>query len=100
MAKQSMIEREEKRARLITKYSFKRRTLKQEIKISLNYKAKTELYKKLGKMPKNSSPSRHRNRCWVTGRSRAFYRDFGLSRHVLREMAYEGIIPGLKKSSW
>ena len=43
---------------------------------------------------------KHRNRCWVTGRSRGFYRDFGLSRHVVREMAHEGMIPGLKKSSW
>ena len=51
-------------------------------------------------LPRNSAPSRHRNRCWVTGRSRAFYKDFGLSRHVLREMAHEGNIPGLTKSSW
>jgi len=51
-------------------------------------------------VPRNSAPSRHRNRCWVTGRSRAFYKDFGLSRHVLREMAHEGSIPGLTKASW
>ena len=56
--------------------------------------------KKFEKLPRNSSPSRNRNRCWVTGRSRGFYRDFGLSRHVLREMAHEGLIPGLTKSSW
>ena len=95
-----MIQREEKRTRLILKYSNKRKNLKQDLKSSLNYKAKTELYKKLEKLPRNSAPSRHRNRCWVTGRSRSFYRDFGLSRHVLREMAYDGLIPGLKKSSW
>jgi small subunit ribosomal protein S14 len=55
---------------------------------------------KLAALPKNSLPVRKSNRCWVTGRSRAVYRDFGLSRHVIREMAYEGLIPGLKKSSW
>jgi small subunit ribosomal protein S14 len=51
-------------------------------------------------VPRNAAPSRHRNRWWVTGRSQGFYRDFGLSRHVLREMGNEGLIPGLKKSSW
>ena len=56
--------------------------------------------KKFEQIPRNSSPTRHRNRCWVTGRSRGFYKDFGLSRHVLREMGNEGLIPGFKKSSW
>jgi small subunit ribosomal protein S14 len=65
-----------------------------------SFQERVSLYKKLEKIPRNSAPSRHRNRCWVTGRSRAFYKDFGLSRHVLREMAHEGSIPGLKKSSW
>jgi ribosomal protein S14 len=50
--------------------------------------------------PHSPSPVRQRNRCWVTGRSRGFYRDFGLSRHALREMGNEGLIPGLRKSSW
>jgi small subunit ribosomal protein S14 len=100
MAKQSMIQREYKRERLIIKYANKRATLKNELKISSSYKEKLDLYKKLGKVPKNSAAVRHRNRCWATGRSRAFYRDFGLSRHVLREMAHDGMIPGLTKSSW
>ena len=52
------------------------------------------------KISRNSSSSRQRNRCWMTGRSRGFFRDFGLSRHVLREMGNAGFIPGLKKSSW
>ena len=51
------------------------------------------------KIPRNSSATRHRNRCWVTGRSRGFYRDFGLSRHVVREMAHEGLIPALKNQA-
>ena len=95
-----MIQREEKRKRLILKYTPKREALKLSLKETSSYKTKLEVYRKLENLPKNSAPCRHRNRCWATGRSRAFYRDFGLSRHVLREMAHEGLIPGLKKSSW
>ena len=100
MAKQSMIQRELKRERLISKYSAKRQLLKEELKTVSSYNDKLAIYKKFEKLPRNSSPNRHRNRCWATGRSRAYYRDFGLSRHVLREMAHEGLIPGLTKSSW
>jgi len=100
MAKQSMIQREKKRERLITKYSSKREDIKEQLKTVKSFKERVEIYKKLEKIPRNSSPTRHRNRCWVTGRSRGFYKDFGLSRHVLREMAHEGLIPGLVKSSW
>lgn len=100
MAKQSMIQREEKRERLIRKYSAKRKALKTNLKLVSGYQEKLTIYKKLESLPPNSAPNRHRNRCWATGRSRGFYRDFGLSRHVLREMAHEGLIPGLTKSSW
>jgi len=100
MAKQSMIQREKKRERLIIKYSTKRNSLKAELKNVSSFPERLALYKKFEKVPRNSAPSRNRNRCWVTGRSRGFYKDFGLSRHVLREMAHEGLIPGLTKSSW
>jgi len=100
MAKQSMIQRELKREYLIKKYQNKRQILKNQLKVDLAFKEKIQIYKKFERIPTNSSSCRHRNRCWVTGRSRGFYRDFGLSRHVVREMAHEGIIPGLKKSSW
>jgi len=100
MAKESMIQREKKRDQLTKKYFEKRLLLKQELKSATTYKAKAEILNKLQGLPRNSSPSRRRNRCWVTGRSRGFYRDFGLSRHVLREMAHDGLIPGLTKSSW
>jgi len=100
MAKQSMIQREKKRERLITKHLTKRESLKTELRNVQSFQERLVLYKKFEKIPRNSSPSRQRNRCWVTGRSQGFYRDFGLSRHVLREMANEGLIPGLKKSSW
>ena len=95
-----MIQRERKREKLIIKYATKRDSIKEELKNVKSFQERLELYKKFEKVPRNSSPSRNRNRCWVTGRSRGFYKDFGLSRHVLREMAHEGLIPGLTKSSW
>jgi len=100
MAKQGMIQREKKRERLVVKYASKRESIKADLKNVNSFQDRLVLYKKLERVPRNSSPSRQRNRCWVTGRSRGFYRDFGLSRHVLREMGNEGLIPGLKKSSW
>ena len=95
-----MIQREKKRERLIAKYAKKRESIKDELKTVSSFQERLVLYKKLENLPRNSSPSRHRNRCWVTGRSRGFYKDFGLSRHVLREMGNEGLIPGLTRSSW
>ena len=100
MAKQSMIQREKKRERLIAKHLIKRESIKKELKNVTSFQERLALYKKFESIPRNSSPVRHRNRCWVTGRSRGFYKDFGLSRHVLREMANEGLLPGLTKSSW
>ena len=95
-----MIQRDKKRERLVVKHSAKRELLKNELKSATSFQDRLALYKKFEKVPRNSSPSRQRNRCWVTVRSRGFYRDFGLSRHVLREMAHDGLIPGLTKSSW
>ena len=95
-----MIQRDKKRERLVVKHSAKRELLKNELKSATSFQDRLALYKKFEKVPRNSSPSRQRNRCWVTGRSRGFYRDLGLSRHVLREMAHDGLIPGLTKSSW
>jgi small subunit ribosomal protein S14 len=100
MAKQSMIQREIKRERLIAKHATKRETITKALKQKTSYQDKLVQFRKIEALPRNSAPSRHRNRCWVTGRSRAFYKDFGISRHVLREMAHEGNIPGLTKSSW
>ena len=95
-----MIQREKKRERLVIKHINKRESIKRKLKQVSSFQERLSLYKKFEKIPRNSSPSRQRNRCWVTGRSRGFYRDFGLSRHVLREMGNDGLIPGLKKSSW
>ena len=100
MAKKSMIEREKKRIRLEKKYALKRTNLLQEYKQEENFTKKLEIHSKIQQLPRNSAKTRIRNRCWKTGRPRGVFRDFGLSRHVVREMAHEGTIPGLKKSSW
>lgn len=89
MAKTSVLARNEKRRKLIEKYAAKRAALK----------AAGDL-EGLQKLPKNSSPTRYKNRCAATGRSNGYLRDFGLSRIKFRELANEGKIPGVRKSSW
>ena len=100
MAKKSMVEREKKRQKLIDKYAAKREELKEQFSTATTQQQKLAIHRQIQQLPRNSAPSRHRNRCWATGRPRGFYRDFGLSRHVLREMAHEGLLPGVVKSSW
>nr|ALO21213.1 ribosomal protein S14 [Chlamydomonas peterfii] len=100
MAKKSMIQREIKRQRLVMKYAKKREMLKQQIKEASSLKEKFQFNRKLQQLPLNSSPVRLHNRCMITGRPKGFYRDFGLSRHVLRELAHQGFLPGVRKSSW
>ena len=100
MAKKSMIQREVKRQKLNDKYSRIRKSIKIAMKTTKSFEENIELQKQLQKMPRNSMDCRKRNRCWMTGRSRGFYRNFGLSRHVLREMAHSCLLPGVKKSSW
>nr|YP_009745177.1 ribosomal protein S14 [Halymenia maculata]QIG87187.1 ribosomal protein S14 [Halymenia maculata] len=100
MAKKSMIQREARRLKLIAKNNNKRKILKAKIKQTSSFTEQLDIQEKLQKLPRNSGPCRHRNRCWMTGRSRGFYRDFGLSRHVLREMSHDCLLPGVKKSSW
>ncbi len=89
MARKSIIAREAKRQKLVAKYA----ELRKELKENGDYEA-------LQKLPKNASPVRLHNRCQFTGRGRGFYRKFGISRLVLREMALRGELPGVKKSSW
>nr|YP_010206495.1 ribosomal protein S14 [Alaria crispa]UAX21938.1 ribosomal protein S14 [Alaria sp. PI001]UAX22079.1 ribosomal protein S14 [Alaria sp. PI20]UAX22502.1 ribosomal protein S14 [Alaria sp. TTB000023]UAX22643.1 ribosomal protein S14 [Alaria sp. TTB000026]UAX22784.1 ribosomal protein S14 [Alaria sp. TTB000053]UAX23066.1 ribosomal protein S14 [Alaria esculenta] len=100
MAKQSMIEREKKRERLVIKYSEKRKSLLLEFKKANTFSDQMEVHKKIEKLPRNSSRIRLRNRCWRTGRSRGVYRDFGLCRHMIREMAHNCLLPGVRKASW
>jgi len=100
MAKKSMIEREKKRILLTKKYAFKRQVLLKEYKQTRDFNSKLEIHSKLQSLPRNSSKIRIRNRCWKTGRPRGFFRDFGLARHTLREMAHKCLLPGVTKSSW
>lgn len=89
MAKESMKARERKRKQLVDKYAEKRAQLKAEGD-----------YIGLQKLPKNASPVRLHNRCQLTGRPKGYMRQFGISRINFREMALQGLIPGIKKTSW
>jgi small subunit ribosomal protein S14 len=100
MAKKSMIERDKKRQKLILKYAAKRADLKARRKVAVDFEETLSIQSQLQDLPKNSSPSRWHNRCLVTGRPKGYFRQFGLSRHVLREMAHQGLLPGVTKSSW
>lgn len=95
-----MIQRELKRQSLVMKYAKKRETLKKQIKETASLKEKLVLHRKLQDLPRDSSRVRLHNRCMVTGRPKGYSRDFGLSRHVLREMAHQGLLPGVQKASW
>nr|YP_009426248.1 ribosomal protein S14 [Diplazium bellum]ASU94965.1 ribosomal protein S14 [Diplazium bellum] len=100
MAKKSLIEKEKKKEKLVKKYEATRQSLKRRIKSSLPIQDKLTISRRLQSLPRNSAPVRLRNRCSLTGRPRSNYRDFGLSRHVPREMAHTCVLPGVSKSSW
>ena len=95
-----MIEREKKRIKLNNKYKIKRQNLLKQYQTTEDFNLKLEIHSKIQKLPRNSAQIRIRNRCWKTGRPRGYYRDFGISRHVLREMAHQCLLPGVTKSSW
>ncbi len=101
MAKTSMVNREIKREKLAKRYGAKRKELKAVIvSATASYDEKMEAQAKLLKLPRDSSPSRQRNRCALTGRPRGVYRKFGLGRNKLREATMRGDVPGLRKASW
>ena len=89
MAKESMKAREVKRAKLVAKFADKRKALKE-----------AGDYEALQKLPRNSMPIRMHNRCKITGRPKGYMRQLGLSRIQFREMANNGLIPGVRKASW
>jgi small subunit ribosomal protein S14 len=89
MAKESMKAREVKRQKMVEKYAEKRAKLKAEGD-----------YVGLSRLPRNSNPIRLHNRCKLTGRPKGYMRQFGISRITFREMASEGLIPGIRKASW
>ncbi|QDP02483.1 MULTISPECIES: 30S ribosomal protein S14 [Thalassotalea] len=101
MAKSSMKAREAKRAKLVAKYAEKRRELKEIISsVNSSEEERWDAVLKLQSLPRDSSSSRQRNRCNVTGRPHGYLRKFGLSRIKLREATMRGEVPGLKKASW
>ncbi|KAK6768418.1 hypothetical protein RDI58_030624 [Solanum bulbocastanum] len=100
MARKSLIQREKKRQKLEQKYHSIRRSSKKEISKVPSLSDKWEIYGKLQSLPRNSAPTRLHRRCFLTGRPRANYRDFGLSGHILREMVHACLLPGATRSSW
>jgi small subunit ribosomal protein S14 len=101
MAKKGSTETNKRRAKLVAQKAAKRDRLKEMAEDrSLPPEERFAARLKLAEMPRNSSPSRVRNRCEITGRPRGFYRRFKISRVALRELGSQGLIPGLVKSSW
>lgn len=101
MAKLALINREEKRRKLVAKYAAKRSELQATINNqSLSDAERYEARLKLQQLPRDASPTRTRNRCQLTGRPRGVFRKFGLCRNKLREIAFRGEVPGMTKASW
>ena len=100
MAKKRLVEREFNRRRLFRKYCLRRVKYKFEISQSDSLENRLQIYVNFQALPRNSSPTRLRNRCQLSGRSRGYYRDFGISRHFFRKLAHQGTLPGVRKSSW
>jgi small subunit ribosomal protein S14 len=101
MAKTSMVNRDIKRKKHVAKHATTRAELKKIIRrTTASYEEKMDAATKLQKLPRDSSPSRVRNRCELTGRSRGVYSKFGLGRNKLREATMRGDVPGLRKASW
>jgi small subunit ribosomal protein S14 len=101
MSKKCLIERNKKRVALTNKLQSKRKQLKDTIyNKQISIEERYDLIMKLSLLPRNSSKSRIRNRCVLTGRPRGCYRKVGLSRNMFRELAGKGAIPGIVKSSW
>ncbi len=101
MAKKSAVERNEKRRRMAERYAAKRAELRaiarnRDLPIEERFAAQL----KLSELPRNSAPTRYKNRCEVTGRPRGFYRKLRMSRIALRELGNQGLVPGMVKSSW
>ena len=100
MAKLALINREEKRRKMVAQYAGKRIALESIINDASSGQERYDARLKLQSLPRNSSASRLRNRCQLTGRPRGVFRKFGLCRHKIRELAFNGEIPGIVKASW
>jgi len=100
MAKKALIARQTKRQKLVQKYAAKRLEFKERLRAAESIREVVTIQREFQGLPRNSSKVRLHSRCAKTGRPKGFYRDFGLSRHVLREMAHQGLLPGVRKASW
>jgi small subunit ribosomal protein S14 len=101
MAKKCSVERNKKRQELTVRYAAKRAALKATLmKKDLSLEDRMASLQKISEMPRNSAETRIRNRCSITGRPRAYYRKFRMSRIALRQLGSQGLIPGLVKASW
>lgn len=100
MAKKSMIARDVKRKKIVDRFAVKRAALKASFEAAADPMERLEIHRKIQDLPRNSSMTRLRNRCWATGKPRGVYSDFGLCRNQLRERAHKGELPGVVKSSW
>ena len=101
MAKKSQINRDKRRLQLIKKYAARRAELRKVLKDrTVSIDEKLDAQTAFAKLPRNSCPTRKNNRCAVSGRSKAYYNKFGISRIALRELALRGQLPGVRKSSW
>ncbi|THF61326.1 30S ribosomal protein S14 [Pseudothauera rhizosphaerae] len=101
MAKLALINREDKRRKLVAKYAAKRAALVAQVKdTNLSEEERMAARLKIQQLPRNANPTRTRNRCSLTGRPRGVFRKFGLCRNKLREIAFRGEVPGMTKASW
>jgi len=101
MAKTSQVLRDQRRQKLIKKYAEKRGELRKRLNDpEVSIEEKIQIQEQFAKLPRNSCPTRRNTRCAVSGRSKAYYRKFGISRIALRELAHRGYLPGVRKSSW
>ena len=101
MAKLSQVLRDRRREKLIEKHAATRRGLRKRLKdATVSIDEKLEIQQKFAKLPRNSCPTRLNRRCRISGRSRSYYRKFGISRIALRDLALKGQLPGVRKSSW
>ena len=92
--------KQERRVKMVAKYARKRDLLKEKMSLNATPEERIDAMKKMAKLPRNANKTRLRNRCAITGRSRSYSRQFGLCRQQTRQLASEGKLPGVRKSSW
>lgn len=100
MAKKSLINKNARREKMVAKYQKKHDEIKAKMSVTSTPEERIDAMKKMAKLPRNANKTRVHNRCAITGRSRGFFRLFGLCRQQVRTLASEGKLPGVRKSSW